>query len=98
MSLKCHRRAVLGLCSGTHDSAAALIVDGELIGFVEEERLSGDEHTLDYPHLSVEWLLSRAHCLPADITTVAYNFAGHRYLSAIPGSLKYIMRRPTRIR
>lgn len=36
-----NRSVVLGLCSFTHDSAAALFVDGALVGFVEEERLSG---------------------------------------------------------
>ncbi|MEV0334523.1 hypothetical protein [Nocardia sp. NPDC050717] len=42
-------RAVLGFCSWTHDSAAALILDGELIGFAEEERLNNTKHTKDYP-------------------------------------------------
>ena len=35
------RGAVLGLCAYTHDSAAALLLDGQLVGFVEEERLTG---------------------------------------------------------
>ncbi len=41
--------AVLGLCSFTHDSAAALITGGTLTGMAEEERLSGVKHTRDYP-------------------------------------------------
>ncbi len=44
-----HQEVILGLCSFTHDSAAALIVDGELVGFCEEERLSGVKHTAAYP-------------------------------------------------
>lgn len=75
---------VLGLCSGTHDSAAALIVDDELVGFVEEERLTGDKHTKAYPANAVDWLL-REHALsPEQVTAVGYNFQAHRYLGVLP--------------
>ena len=50
---------VLGLCAYTHDSAAALLVDGHLIGFVEEERLDGVKHSKAYPAHGVAWLLDR---------------------------------------
>jgi len=40
---------VLGLCSFTHDSAAALISGGRLTGMAEEERLSGVKHTASTP-------------------------------------------------
>ena len=39
---------VLGLCSFTHDSSAALISGGRLTGMAEEERLSGVKHTREY--------------------------------------------------
>ena len=81
---------VLGLCSDTHDSAAALILGGELAGFVEEERLTGLKHTSAYPERGVDWLL-REHNLSADdIEAVAYNFAPGPYLAALkqlPGHL-----------
>jgi carbamoyltransferase len=51
---------ILGLCSFTHDSAAALVLDGQLVGFVEEERLSGIKHDKHFPALAVEWLLEQA--------------------------------------
>lgn len=76
---------VLGLCSGTHDSAAALIADGALVGLVEEERLNGDKHTKAYPERSVAWLLEAAGLRPEDVTDVAYNFAPRLYLNgAVP--------------
>jgi len=89
---------VLGLCSFTHDSAAALIVDGQLVGLVEEERLSGVKHTKDYPALAVGWLLDEVGLRPAEVDVVAYNFAGYRYLAAVPGSLPLLLRGPTRSR
>ncbi|PZG21428.1 carbamoyltransferase [Micromonospora craterilacus] len=74
---------VLGLCAYTHDSAAALLVNGHLIGFAEEERLDGVKHSKAYPTEAVAWLLDQAGLTANDVTTVAYNFDGGRYLSAL---------------
>lgn len=81
---------VLGVCAYTHDSAAALIVDGRLFGFCEEERLVGDKHTKAYPQRSVAWLLAEAGLTTDQVTAVSYNFQAHRYLGALaqlPGQL-----------
>lgn len=81
---------VLGLCSYTHDSAAALIVDGHLVGFAEEERLVGDKHTKEYPARAIAWLLADNDLAPEQVAAVSYNFQAHRYLDAlaqIPGQL-----------
>lgn len=88
--------AVLGLCSYTHDSAAALIVDGSLIGFVEEERLCEVKHTKAYPELAVTWLLKEAGLRPEDIDAVAYNFSAVRYLRAVPRSAALVLSAATR--
>ena len=87
---------VLGLCAFTHDSAAALIHEGRLVGFVEEERLSGEKHTRAYPEQAIRWLLTEAGLRPEDVPTVAYNFAGHRHLAALPASLPYLLSAETR--
>ena len=50
---------VLGLCSFTHDSAAALITGGQLTGMAEEERLSGVKHTREYPAAAVRVAAAR---------------------------------------
>jgi carbamoyltransferase len=87
---------VLGLCSFTHDSAAALVVNGHLAGMVEEERLSGIKHTREYPGRSVAWLLSEAGLTAADVDVVAYNFAGHRYLAGVASSVPFLLGAATR--
>lgn len=74
---------VLGLCSDTHDSAAALLLGGQLAGFVEEERLTGVKHTNTYPARGVDWLLREHDLSPNDIVTVAYNFRPRTYLAAL---------------
>ena len=89
---------VLGLCSFTHDSAAALITAGKLTGMAEEERLSGIKHTRDYPARTVEWLLSDAGLSCADIDVIAYNFAGHRYLAGIAAAPAHLLRPASRAR
>src|SRR5438270_265013 len=80
---------VLGLCSFTHDSAAALLVDNALVGFAEEERLTGDKHTAAFPEHAVNWLLDTAGFDVADVSVVAYNFDGRRYLDALPVTARY---------
>jgi carbamoyltransferase len=90
--------AVLGLCSFTHDSAAALISGGSLTGMAEEERLSGVKHTRDYPAGAVRWLLDDAGISAADVDIVAYNFDGYRYLGGIAGSVPYLLNPVTRSR
>lgn len=86
---------ILGLCSGTHDSAAALISDGKLVGLVEEERLNGDKHTRAYPHHAIDYLLARADLQPDDVTSIAYNFDPALYRNAIPASLRHLLRPKT---
>jgi carbamoyltransferase len=81
-------RSVLGLCSFTHDSAAALLVDGALVGLVEEERLCGRKHTGEYPALAVAWLLDRAGLTAAEVGVVAYNFRPACYLAEVPAALR----------
>lgn len=72
-------RVSLGICAFTHDSAAALIVDGELVGAVEEERLNGEKHTKSFPSLSIAWLLQSAGLDLGDITDVGYNYSSTLY-------------------
>jgi|SRR5215470_7965585 len=88
--------SVLGLCAYTHDSAAALIVDGELVGFAEEERLVGDKHTSAYPAHAVRWLLAEAAVAPEQITSVGYNFQARRYLDALAQAPGQLVRPATR--
>ncbi|REF00530.1 carbamoyltransferase family protein [Thermomonospora umbrina] len=86
---------VLGLCSFTHDSAAALIVDGELIGLVEEERLSGIKHDGAYPERGVNWLLTKSGLSPGDIAHLALHFRHDLYRRAAPRALTHLLRPAT---
>lgn len=91
-------QVVLGLCSYTHDSSAALIVNGALVGFAEEERLVGDKHTKAYPAHAVAWLLAENGLAADDVDVVGYNFQAHRYLGALPQVPGQLIRRAERER
>jgi len=65
-------RAVLGFNANIHDTAAALLVDGQLTAFVEEERLRREKHTTAFPDRAIAWCL-REHGLTArDLAGVGF--------------------------
>ncbi|MDX3232145.1 carbamoyltransferase [Streptomyces sp. ME19-01-6] len=43
-----------------HDAAAALVIDGELVAAIEEERLSRVKKTSDFPVSAIKWCLDSA--------------------------------------
>ena len=63
---------ILGLNCYKHDSAAALLIDGKLIGAVEEERFRRIKHYADYPEKAIDFLLEQADLKPGAIDHVAY--------------------------
>jgi carbamoyltransferase len=65
---------VLGISSLAHDTAAALVIDGQLIAFVEEERLNRDKHTWAFPDLSIQWCLDQAGLNINDVDAVAFDY------------------------
>ena len=50
--------SILGISAFYHDSAAALVVDGEIIAAAQEERFSRKKHDPDYPFNAVNYVLS----------------------------------------
>ena len=52
-----HRTTILGLNAFHGDSSAALIVDGELVAAVEEERFRRTKHWAGFPTEAVRWCL-----------------------------------------
>ena len=49
---------ILGLSAFYHDSAAALLVDGELVAAAQEERFTRKKHDAGFPKNAVEYCLS----------------------------------------
>ena len=51
---------VLGISAFYHDSAACLVVDGEIVAAAQEERFSRKKHDDAFPHHAVAYCLSEA--------------------------------------
>jgi len=65
-------RSILGISAYYHDSAAALVVDGEVIAAAQEERFSRIKHDASFPARSVEYCLREARLAPGEIDYVAF--------------------------
>lgn len=61
---------VLGICSG-HNSGASVLIDGELVSSVEEERISRIKNDGSYPHSAIAEALSIAGITANNVEMVA---------------------------
>ena len=52
--------AILGISAFYHDSAAAILVDGELIAAAQEERFTRIKHDASFPALAIQYCLEEA--------------------------------------
>jgi len=57
-----------------HDSSAALVVDGELVAAVEEERLNREKKTSEYPVDAMRWCLESAGLTFDDVDVFAFSW------------------------
>ena len=63
---------ILGISAFYHDSAAALIENGEIIAAVQEERFSRKKHDNRFPVKSINFLLSENKCSLNDIDKIIF--------------------------
>ncbi|MHA1553161.1 MAG: carbamoyltransferase family protein, partial [Alphaproteobacteria bacterium] len=64
--------AILGISAFYHDSAAALIVDGNIIAAAQEERFSRKKHDAGYPRQAIDYVLSAGKLALDDVDFVAF--------------------------
>src|SRR5436190_2944498 len=64
--------AILGISAFYHDSAAALVVDGEIVAAAQEERFSRRKHDERFPVHAIEYCLKAAGLEPSDLKYVGY--------------------------
>jgi carbamoyltransferase len=64
--------AILGISAFYHDSAAALVVDGEIVAAAQEERFSRKKHDEGFPVRAIAYCLEQAGLKPADLSYVGY--------------------------
>lgn len=64
--------AILGISAYYHDSAAALLIDGEILAAAQEERLTRIKHDPSFPSAAVNYCLTEAGLTPADLDHVGF--------------------------
>ncbi|MBI1388215.1 MAG: hypothetical protein GC154_07180 [bacterium] len=64
--------AILGVSAFYHDSAAALLVDGEILAAAQEERFTRKKHDPSFPANAVRYVLEEGGLSSDDIAAVAF--------------------------
>jgi len=63
---------ILGISAFYHDSAAAVVEDGEIIAAAQEERFSRKKHDSRFPRHAIDYCLEAAGATPQGIDFVAF--------------------------
>ena len=50
---------ILGISAYYHDSAAALIIDGQIINAIQEERFTRIKHDNSFPEKSIQYIIKK---------------------------------------
>src|SRR5512137_1465488 len=64
--------AILGISAYYHDSAAALLVNGEIIAAAHEERFTRKKHTSVFPINAVKYTLEEGDIKLGDLDAIAF--------------------------
>ncbi len=63
---------ILGISAFYHDSAAAIIKDGEIVAAAQEERFTRKKHDQSFPHRAIQYCLKECNIEPKDITYISF--------------------------
>ncbi len=64
--------AILGLSAFYHDSAAALVIDGEIVAAAQEERFTRQKHDYRFPQNAIDYCLEEAGINPEQLDYVGF--------------------------
>lgn len=89
------KQVILGIGGFTADASACLMVDGEILGAIEEERLSRKKHEGGWAKQSIKYLLNKFGVKESDITHISFSYDPWLRLSRrIPYRLTMLPQRP----
>ena len=63
---------ILGISAFYHDSAATVLIDGEIIAAAQEERFTRKKHDSDYPFHAVEFVLKYSNIKFKDLDQIVF--------------------------
>ena len=65
-------KRILGISAYYHDSAAALVVDGEIVAAAQEERFTRVQHDHNFPKHAIDYCLQESGLTPAELDYVVF--------------------------
>jgi carbamoyltransferase len=65
-------RTILGISAFYHDSAAALVRDGEIVAAAQEERFSRKRHDPRFPRGAIDYCLEEAFIEPSELDAIVF--------------------------
>ena len=63
---------ILGISCYYHDSAAALVRDGQIVAAAQEERFSRKKHDFNFPNQAIAYCLAEAGIKPSELDLVVF--------------------------
>src|SRR5207302_8622301 len=64
--------AILGISAFYHDSAAALVIDGDIVAAAQEERFTRRKHDASFPANAIAYCLREADLAPGQLDYIAF--------------------------
>ena len=65
-------KSILGISAFYHDSAACILVDGEIIAAAQEERFTRKKHDSSYPYNAIEFVLGYANLKLSQVDQIVF--------------------------
>ncbi|MBU1719846.1 MAG: hypothetical protein KKA07_12335, partial [Bacteroidetes bacterium] len=62
--------AIIGISAFYHDSAAAIIVDGEIVAAAQEERFTRKKHDAAFPENAIRYVMEEAGLSCENISSI----------------------------
>jgi len=72
VNLHANMTAILGISAFYHDSAAAILVDGQIAAAAQEERFTRKKHDQSFPTNAIDYCLSAAGLEPGQLDYVGF--------------------------
>ena len=65
-------KKILGISAYYHDSAAALLIDGQIIAAAQEERFTRIKHDPSFPTQAIKYILSDTGLAISDLDIISF--------------------------
>ena len=64
--------SILGISAFYHDSAACILIDGEIVAAAQEERFTRKKHDPSYPKNAIDFVLKFANLKLSEVDQIVF--------------------------